>query len=284
MLNLFASLSVNSVLLQAPYFVCPIEYSTELEQMTMSCEPSLLFRQQVGFWKLGSFLLTLISRSGGCPSRPCAPGRVSWSTRRPWPSTPSSSMLSGCPSLHPSSDPLEASLLQASRGPSRSRILEISYQDMVVLWTGIRKDVKKYKSIISCSLCSGLTVNSWWRHLWTCTSTVSSTYQPQERSSSKSSCYCQRSSWSSSESWKPLCFKGEYCNPELFLVFFFGLDSDQLLSWVLLVSLVQDLTCLKVTLILRSAFVINLCDPNYLSNFFAGLVLLCYFAHSWLIF
>ena len=49
MLNLFASLSVNSVLLQAPYFVCPIEYSTELEQMTMSCEPSLLFRQQVSF-------------------------------------------------------------------------------------------------------------------------------------------------------------------------------------------------------------------------------------------
>ena len=34
---------------QVPYFVCPIEYSTELEQMTMSCEPSLLFRQQVFF-------------------------------------------------------------------------------------------------------------------------------------------------------------------------------------------------------------------------------------------
>ena len=35
--------------LHVPYFVCPIEYSTELEQMTMSCEPSLLFRQQVFF-------------------------------------------------------------------------------------------------------------------------------------------------------------------------------------------------------------------------------------------
>merc|ERR1719494_1682068 len=35
---------------QVPYFVCPIEYSTELEQMTMSCEPSLLFRQQEWRW------------------------------------------------------------------------------------------------------------------------------------------------------------------------------------------------------------------------------------------
>jgi len=31
---------------QFPYFVCPIEYSSELERMTMSCEPSALFRPQ----------------------------------------------------------------------------------------------------------------------------------------------------------------------------------------------------------------------------------------------
>ena len=31
---------------QYPYFVCPIEYSTELERMTMGCEPSAVFRPQ----------------------------------------------------------------------------------------------------------------------------------------------------------------------------------------------------------------------------------------------
>ena len=105
--------------------------------MTMSCEPSLLFRQQVCIGQLRSFLETLIPRSGGCPSRLCAPGRGSWSTRRPWPSTPSSSTPSGCPSLLLSLDHLVASLHQASRGHSRSRILEISYQDTAVSWTGL---------------------------------------------------------------------------------------------------------------------------------------------------
>ena len=104
--------------------------------MTMSCEPSLLFRQQVCIWQLRSFLETVIFRSGACPSRLCVPGRACWSTRRPWPSTPSSCTPSGCPSLLLSLDHLVASLHQASRGHSRSRILEISYLDMVVLWTG----------------------------------------------------------------------------------------------------------------------------------------------------
>ena len=50
----------NPCTFQVPYFVCPIEYSTELEQMTMSCEPSHLFRQQVRFFQLRPFLETLI--------------------------------------------------------------------------------------------------------------------------------------------------------------------------------------------------------------------------------
>merc|ERR1712013_68263 len=44
------SIGISYFMCQVPYFVCPIEYSTELEQMTMSCEPSLLFRQQE--WRL----------------------------------------------------------------------------------------------------------------------------------------------------------------------------------------------------------------------------------------
>ena len=44
---------------QVPYFVCPIEYSTELEQMTMSCEPSLLFRQQVYFSIISNSMIFL---------------------------------------------------------------------------------------------------------------------------------------------------------------------------------------------------------------------------------
>ena len=31
---------------QFPYLICPIEYSAQLERMTMSCEPSALFRPQ----------------------------------------------------------------------------------------------------------------------------------------------------------------------------------------------------------------------------------------------
>jgi len=44
------SIGLSHFMCQVPYFVCPIEYSTELEQMTMTCEPSLLFRQQE--WRL----------------------------------------------------------------------------------------------------------------------------------------------------------------------------------------------------------------------------------------
>jgi len=40
------SLGLAYLMCQVPYFVCPIVYSAELEKMTMSCEPSALFRQQ----------------------------------------------------------------------------------------------------------------------------------------------------------------------------------------------------------------------------------------------
>jgi len=40
------SLGLAYFMCQVPYFVCPIVYSGELERMTMSCEPSALFRQQ----------------------------------------------------------------------------------------------------------------------------------------------------------------------------------------------------------------------------------------------
>ena len=38
------TLGISYWLCHYPYFVCPIEYSSELERMTMSCEPSALFR------------------------------------------------------------------------------------------------------------------------------------------------------------------------------------------------------------------------------------------------
>ena len=44
----FMSLGLAYIMCQYPYFVCPIEYSQELERMAMSCEPSALFRPQVG--------------------------------------------------------------------------------------------------------------------------------------------------------------------------------------------------------------------------------------------
>jgi len=40
------SLGLAYFMCQVPYFVCPIVYSVELERMTMSCEPSALFRPQ----------------------------------------------------------------------------------------------------------------------------------------------------------------------------------------------------------------------------------------------
>jgi len=44
--TVFMSLGLAYIMCQYPYFVCPIEYSTELERMTMMCEPSALFRPQ----------------------------------------------------------------------------------------------------------------------------------------------------------------------------------------------------------------------------------------------
>ena len=46
MATVFLSLGLSYVMCQFPYFVCPIEYSPQLEMMTMSCEPSALFRPQ----------------------------------------------------------------------------------------------------------------------------------------------------------------------------------------------------------------------------------------------
>jgi len=40
------SLCLAYLMCQVPYFVCPIEYSPELEKMTISCHPSALFRPQ----------------------------------------------------------------------------------------------------------------------------------------------------------------------------------------------------------------------------------------------
>ena len=45
--TVFMSLGLAYAMCQVPYFVCPIEYSPELERMTMMCEPSALFRPQV---------------------------------------------------------------------------------------------------------------------------------------------------------------------------------------------------------------------------------------------
>jgi phosphatidate cytidylyltransferase len=44
--TVFMTLGLSYVMCQFPYFVCPIEYSPELERMTMTCEPSALFRTQ----------------------------------------------------------------------------------------------------------------------------------------------------------------------------------------------------------------------------------------------
>ena len=44
--TVFMSLGLAYIMCQYPYFVCPIEYSTELERMTMGCEPSAVFRPQ----------------------------------------------------------------------------------------------------------------------------------------------------------------------------------------------------------------------------------------------
>jgi len=44
--TVFMSLGLAYIMCQYPYFVCPIEYSQELERMAMSCEPSALFRPQ----------------------------------------------------------------------------------------------------------------------------------------------------------------------------------------------------------------------------------------------
>ena len=49
--TVFMSLGLAYIMCQYPYFVCPIEYSTELERMTMMCEPSALFRPQVLYRK-----------------------------------------------------------------------------------------------------------------------------------------------------------------------------------------------------------------------------------------
>merc|ERR1712106_316069 len=40
------SLGLAYLICKVPYFVCPIEYSAELERMTMSCDPTALFRPQ----------------------------------------------------------------------------------------------------------------------------------------------------------------------------------------------------------------------------------------------
>lgn len=37
---------ISYIMCQYPYFVCPIEYSEALGQMTMDCEPSSLFQPQ----------------------------------------------------------------------------------------------------------------------------------------------------------------------------------------------------------------------------------------------
>jgi len=42
--TVFMSVGLSYLVCQFPYFVCPIEFSHETERMTMSCEPSLLFR------------------------------------------------------------------------------------------------------------------------------------------------------------------------------------------------------------------------------------------------
>lgn len=44
--TVFMSLGLAYLMCQFPYFVCPIEYAPDLERMTMSCEPSALFRPQ----------------------------------------------------------------------------------------------------------------------------------------------------------------------------------------------------------------------------------------------
>merc|ERR1712107_946812 len=128
------------------------------------------------------------------------------------PSIPSSSTPFGCPSLPPSSVPLAVSLPLASSGRSRSRTLETLYLDMVVLWTGS-------------------TVNSLWLHSSTSTSTASSTCQLLERSSSKFSCSCQRSSLSFSGSWRHLCFREGFCNPKINLAHLLPVHHGNLLIW-----------------------------------------------------
>jgi phosphatidate cytidylyltransferase len=40
------TLRIAYMMCKFPFFVCPIEYSSELERMTMDCEPSALFRPQ----------------------------------------------------------------------------------------------------------------------------------------------------------------------------------------------------------------------------------------------
>jgi len=44
--TVFMTLGLSYFICQFPYFVCPITYSNELERMTMTCEPSALFRPQ----------------------------------------------------------------------------------------------------------------------------------------------------------------------------------------------------------------------------------------------
>jgi phosphatidate cytidylyltransferase len=44
--TVFMSVALSYFLCQFPYFVCPIEFNSELERMTMTCEPSALFRLQ----------------------------------------------------------------------------------------------------------------------------------------------------------------------------------------------------------------------------------------------
>merc|ERR1712004_489569 len=63
------------------------------------------------------------------------------------------------------------------------------------------------------------------------TSTASSTCQLRERSSSKFSCSCQRSSLSFSGSWKLLCSREGFCNPKVHLAHLLPIHNGNLLTW-----------------------------------------------------
>ena len=108
------------------------------------------------------------------------------------------------------------------------------------------------------------TVNSWWPPLWTCTSTASSTYPPRGRSSSKSTCYYQRSNWNFLESWKLLCFKEEFCNLELSFGFLFELGLRSALELGRACWSGSRSGLFGGHSLFCSAFVINLRDPIFI--------------------